>query len=174
MTKLKILFLCTGNSARSILGEYLLRHKGGDRFDSFSAGAAPKPRPHPIALRLLKQEYGIDASDAKSESWKVYQSVGLDAVITVCDHAAQSCPIWPGKTVVAPWFSPDPADFNGSEEEHYRFFHRVALQIEARIDRLLALPDEALHSGPVLLASQLTAIGEQVPELPRLISPNNR
>jgi len=168
MSKIKILFLCTGNSARSILGEYLLRHKGGDRFESCSAGAAPKPNPHPIALQLLKQEYGIDASDAKSESWELYQNAGLDAVITVCDNAAQTCPIWPGKTVVAPWFSPDPAHYEGTEAEHYRFFLQVAKQIEQRIDRLLALPQDALTSDPTELAAQLTAIGEQVSELPEV------
>lgn len=169
MPKLKILFLCTGNSARSILGEYLLRHKGSDRFESCSAGAAPKPQPHPIALRLLRDEYSIDASDAKSESWEIYQNAGLDAVITVCDSAAQTCPIWPGRTVVAPWFSPDPAHYDGPEDEHYRFFHRVALQIEQRIDRLLALPPEAIDTAEKLQA-ELAKIGEEVSELPNLTS----
>lgn len=169
MNKTKILFLCTGNSARSILGEYLLRHLGGDRFESFSAGAAPKPHPHPLALRLLREEYGIDASDAQSESWELYQDVGLDAVITVCDNAAQTCPIWPGKTVVAPWFSPDPAHFDGPENEHYLFFQRVARQIEQRIGRLVALPHDAVHSDPTELAAHLTAIGEQFSELPEVV-----
>ncbi|MEO0794433.1 MAG: arsenate reductase ArsC [Verrucomicrobiota bacterium] len=169
MATYKLLFLCTGNSARSILGEYLLRHKGGDRFESFSAGAAPKPNPHPIALQILKNEYGIDASDAKSESWEVYHDAGLDFVITVCDNAAESCPIWPGDPIVGHWQSPDPAHYDGSEEEHYRFFLQVAKQIEARIDLLLSTEDGQLTGDSGAVKATLDAIGQQVTELPELV-----
>ncbi|MGE9296754.1 MAG: arsenate reductase ArsC [Puniceicoccales bacterium] len=168
MPKRKLLFLCTGNSARSILGEYLLRAKGGDRYESFSAGAAPKPHPHPIAQQLLLNEYGIDASDAKSESWEQYHNAGLDIVITVCDHAAESCPIWPGDPIVAHWNSPDPAHYEGSAEEHYRLFHRVALQIEQRINLLLKLPEETFADREATRKA-LDEIGQQVAELPELV-----
>jgi len=167
MPKRKLLFLCTGNSARSILGEYLLRHQGGDRYELFSAGAAPKPHPHPLAIRLLREQFDIDASDAKSESWEQYHDAGLDIVITVCDHAAEACPIWPGSPIVAHWNSPDPAHYEGSEAEHYRFFHRVALQIERRIGLLLALPEDVFADRETA-QRELTAIGQQVAELPEL------
>src|SRR5713226_822864 len=93
----KVLFLCTGNSARSILAEYLMRKTDPRRFESFSAGSHPKGQVHPLALRLLKEVYKIDASAARSKSWDEYQGVHFDFVSTVCDNARESCPIWPGQ-----------------------------------------------------------------------------
>src|SRR6185503_2442761 len=91
----KILFLCTGNSARSILSEYLLRRIGQNAFESYSAGSQPIGKVNPYALRVLKDLYHIDASEARSKSMEEYQNVEFDFVITVCDNARESCPFWP-------------------------------------------------------------------------------
>src|ERR1700681_2136808 len=108
--RFKVLFLCTGNSARSILAEYLMRKTDGRRFEPFSAGSNPKGQVHPLALRLLKEVYKIDASDARSKSWDEYQDVAFDFVVTVCDNAREACPISPGQPIVAHWGVQDPAD----------------------------------------------------------------
>lgn len=139
-SKLKVLFLCTGNSARSILGEYLLRRHGADRFDPVSAGAAPTGRVHPLALKVLAEDYGIDASDAQSESWQTYADAGVDLVITVCDHARDTCPLFPGDALRVHWGSPDPAAFEGGEEEALEVFRGVAREIEDRVRRMCELP----------------------------------
>ncbi len=156
---LRVLFLCTGNSARSVLGEYLLRHRGGGRFESLSAGAAPTGRVHPLARRVLAESYGIDASDAESESWEVYRDAGVDVVLTVCGHARETCPVFPGPAVRAHWGSPDPAAFVGPEEEALELFRRVARQIDRRVSRLLELDVEALE--PKELQERLAAIGAE-------------
>jgi len=140
----KILVLCTGNSARSILGEYLLRVKGKGRFATFSAGAKPSGRVNPLALRVLRERFGIDARDARSKSWDEFNGVKFDSVITVCDHAREACPVWPGRPVIAHWSSPDPALADGTDEEKYRVFVDVALQMARRIDLFCAFPDEKL------------------------------
>ncbi|HVU17392.1 MAG TPA: arsenate reductase ArsC [Candidatus Didemnitutus sp.] len=140
VTPLKILILCTGNSARSIIGEYLLKTKGKGRFEVHSAGAKPTGRVNPLALWVLKDRFGIDARDARSKSWDEFKDVRFDGVITVCDNARESCPLWPGKPVVAHWGSPDPATVQGSEEEAKRAFVDVALQINRRVELLCALP----------------------------------
>ena len=112
-TSQKVLFLCTGNSARSVIAEYLLRAKGRGRFEAFSAGAVPTGRVNPLALWVLKTHYLIDASAARSKSWDEFRAVKFDFVITVCDNARESCPIWPGQPVIAHWGSPDPAVVRG-------------------------------------------------------------
>ncbi len=137
----KILVLCTGNSARSILGEYLLRAKGRGRFEVFSAGSHPTGRVNPLAVRTLRERYHLDASGARSKSWDEFKDVKFDLVITVCDHARESCPVWPGQPLVAHWGSPDPAAATGTEEEKYRSFVNVASQIARRIDLFCALPE---------------------------------
>jgi len=137
---LKILIPCTGNSARSIIAEYLLREKGRGRFEVHSAGAKPTGRVNPLALWVLKDRFNIDASDARSKSWDEFKTVPLDCVITVCDNAKESCPVWPGKPILAHWSSPDPAGVEGSEEQKKRAFVDVALQIARRVDLLCALP----------------------------------
>lgn len=134
---MKVLFLCTGNSARSILGEYLLRAKDPERFETYSAGAHPKGQVHPLALRLLQEVYGIDANDlsgARSKSWEEYRDVKLDFVITVCDNAKESCPVFPGQPTALHWSLPDPADFEGPEEEHYALFREVGDGLARRIE----------------------------------------
>lgn len=148
-TPLKILILCTGNSARSVLGEYLLRVKGGGRFEVHSAGSRPTGRVNPYAVRVLKDYYGIDASDARSKSWDEFKATSFDFVITVCDNAKEACPIWPGKPILAHWGSPDPAHVEGNDEEKLKAFVDVAAQIARRADLLCALPPESLTEAAV-------------------------
>jgi protein-tyrosine-phosphatase len=143
-TSQKVLFLCTGNSARSVIAEYLLRAKGRGRFDAFSAGAVPTGRVNPLALWVLKKHYLIDASAARSKSWDEFRAVKFDFVITVCDNARESCPIWPGQPVIAHWGSPDPAVSEGTEEQKQRVFVQVASQICRRIELFCSLPAEKL------------------------------
>lgn len=148
-TPYKVLILCTGNSARSVLGEYLLRAKGRGRFEVHSAGSHPTGRVNPLAVRTLREKYGIDASDARSKSWDEFKAVKFDFVITVCDNAKEACPIWPGAPVVAHWSSPDPAGAPGSEEEKFRVFVNVASQIARRADLFCAFPDDKLTARAV-------------------------
>src|SRR5688572_16348060 len=129
----KFLFLCTGNSARSILGEYLLRQMDQSRFEVFSAGSFPTGKVNPVAIQVLKDVYDIDASEARSKSWEEFSGVEFDFVITVCDNARESCPVWPGQPIVAHWSSPDPAAVEGSDEEKYRAFRDVASDIHRRL-----------------------------------------
>lgn len=141
----KTLILCTGNSARSIIAEYLLRAKSGGRFEAHSAGAKPTGTVNPLAIWVLGERYGIDASGARSKSWEEFNGVTFDFVITVCDNAKEACPIWPGQPVVAHWGSPDPAAVEGTEERKKWSFVQVASQISRRIDLMLALPDRELQ-----------------------------
>jgi arsenate reductase len=140
----KFLFLCTGNSARSILGEYLLRRLGGSRFEVFSAGSLPTGKVNPLAVQVLKDVYNIDASEARSKSWEEIKDVEFDFVITVCDNARETCPIWPGQPTVSHWSSPDPAAVEGSDSERYQAFKEVADQINRRLQLFTSLPLEKL------------------------------
>lgn len=135
---LKVLFLCTGNSARSILAEYLLRKMGGPRFEVFSAGSNPRGEVHPRALEVLRERYKIDASDARSKSWEELRDVQFDLVITVCDNARESCPYWPGQPIVAHWGMPDPAEA-GPEA-----FKATAAELHRRLDLFCNLPFDKL------------------------------
>jgi len=155
----KFLFLCTGNSARSIFGEYLLRHLGGPRFQVFSAGAFPTGRVNPIAIQVLKDVYNIDASEARSKSWEEFKDVEFDFVVTVCDNARETCPIWPGQPVVAHWSSLDPAAVEGSDAEKYRAFKQVAFQINRRLQLFTSLPIEKLDRLQLIAATR--EIGER-------------
>ena len=105
----KILFLCTGNSARSIFAEYFMNRIGRNRFEAYSAGSQPAGTVNPFALRVLRDMYNIDASQARSKSWDEFKDLAFDFVITVCDSARESCPIFPGQPIVAHWGIPDPA-----------------------------------------------------------------
>ncbi len=134
----KFLFLCTGNSARSILGEYLLQRLGGGRFEVFSAGSFPTGKVNPLAIQVLKDIYDIDASDARSKSWEEFKDLQFDFVVTVCDNARESCPVWPGQPIVAHWGLPDPAAVEGTEAEKYRAFKEVAAEIYRRIQSFIA------------------------------------
>jgi arsenate reductase (thioredoxin) len=144
----RVLFLCTGNSARSIFAEYFLRRLGGSRFEAFSAGSHPSANGavHPLALKVLKEKFNIVAREARSKSWDEYQAKGLqfDFVITVCDSARESCPLWPGQPIVAHWGVEDPAAFVGNPDAQERFFAKVALLLHHRIQLFTSLPLEKL------------------------------
>jgi len=150
----KFLFLCTGNSARSIIGEYLLRRLGGTRFEVFSAGSFPTGKVNPLAVQVLKDVYNIDASAARSKSWEEFQDVEFDFVVTVCDNARESCPVWPGQPIVAHWSSPDPAAVEGTDVEKYRAFKDVAFQINHRLELLTSLPLDNLDRHKLAAAIQ--------------------
>ena len=140
----KFLFLCTGSSARCILGEYLLRRFGRPRFEVFSAGSFPTGKVNPLAVQVLKDVYNIDASEARSKSWEEFKHVEFDFVVTVCDNAREMCPIWPGQPIVAHWSSPDPAAVEGTDAEKYRAFKDVAFQINHRLELFTSLPLDKL------------------------------
>jgi arsenate reductase len=155
----KILFLCTGNSARSIFGEYLLKRTGGDRFDVFSAGSFPTGKVNPFAIKVLKDVYHIDASAARSKSWEEFADVEFDFVITVCDNARESCPIWPGQPIIAHWGLPDPALAEGSDDEKLRQFKQAAQTLSRRIELFCSLPISKLDR--MKLATLTSEIGEK-------------
>ena len=159
----KFLFLCTGNSARSIFGEYLLRRLGGPRFQVYSAGASPTGTVNPFAIQVLRDCYNIDASAARSKSWEEFKDVQFDFVITVCDNARETCPVWPGRPVVAHWSSPDPAAVEGSDEEKYRAFRNVASQINRRLQLFTSLPIEKIDR--LKLATLTSEIGDKETDL---------
>ena len=155
---LNVLFLCTHNSARSILSEALLNAIGRGRFRAYSAGSSPREnqQPNPMALRVL-QEAQIDTTGLYSKSWDAFATPGapqMDLVITVCDNAAgEVCPIWPGRPATAHWGYPDPSEVQGSEEVRHEAFRRTMLAIKARLDLLVSLPPERLQA----IALQQTA-----------------
>ena len=154
----KFLFLCTGNSARSIIGEFLLRHLGGSRFQVFSAGSFPTGKVNPFAIQVLQDIYDIDASQARSKSWEEFEEVQFDFVVTVCDNARETCPVWPGQPVVAHWSSPDPAAVEGTDSEKYRAFKEVAAQINYRLQLFTSLPLDTMDRRT--LATELNEIGK--------------
>jgi arsenate reductase len=159
----KILFLCTGNSARSIFGEYLIRRLGGGRFESYSAGTEPTGRVNPFAIRVLHELYHIDASVARSKSCDEYQTLEFDFVITVCDNARETCPVWPGQPIVAHWGVPDPALAVGTDEEVFREFKQAAFHLQRRIDLFCSLPFDKLDR--LKLTALTRDIGNKVPAL---------
>jgi arsenate reductase (thioredoxin) len=138
-----VLFLCTGNSARSILAEAILNARGKGRFKAFSAGSHPKGAPHPLALALLERR-GLPTSGLRSKAWDEFAQPGapvLDFVFTVCDDAAgEICPVWPGKPITAHWGQPDPAAVEGSELEQANAFREAFCTLERRIELFTALP----------------------------------
>lgn len=142
-----VLFLCTGNSARSILAEAILGRLGAGRFRAHSAGSHPKGRVHPMALELL-HERGYETAGLRSKSWEEFAGPGapsLDFVFTVCDDAAgEACPLWPGRPVSAHWGVPDPAAFAGPEGEQRELFVRVYRELERRIECFTRLDLAAL------------------------------
>jgi protein-tyrosine-phosphatase len=140
---MNVLFLCTGNSARSILAEAYLNSSGKGRFRAFSAGSKPAGKVNPLALELLSQ-HRIDTAGLRSKSWDEFARPGappMDFVFTVCDNAAgEACPIWPGQPVTAHWGIADPAAVAGPEEDRRKAFAKALAELSARINLLLALP----------------------------------
>ena len=149
---LHVLFLCTGNSARSILAEGLLNSSsiGQGRFRAYSAGSHPKGDVHPMALDLLKRQ-GISTDGFRSKSWDAFGAPGaptIDFVITVCDQAAaETCPVWPGHPITAHWGVADPAAVAGSDETKRRAFEDAARILKRRIDLFTSLPFEQLSQA---------------------------
>ncbi len=158
-----VLFLCTGNSARSILAEAIMEREGQGKFRAFSAGSFPKGAVHPMALHTLELLH-YDISRFRSKSWDEFagpDAPHMDFIITVCDNAAgEVCPVWPGKPVSAHWGLPDPAAATGSEAEIAAAFQQCYGQLHHRISLFAARPIASLEQ--VALKHELDAIGRSV------------
>ena len=156
---LNVLFLCTANSARSVLGESLLNHLGRGRFRGYSAGSHPRGEVNPFALRVIESA-GMATSGLRSKSWEEFAGSGaapMDIVITVCDNAAgEACPIWPGRPASAHWGIADPAAVTGSDETRLAAFRDALDTLRASIERLVGLPVETLE--PRALRAKLAEI----------------
>lgn len=159
--RFNVLFLCTGNSARSIIAECLLNRIGRGRFHAASAGSHPTGTVNPLAIDLL-QHLDYDTARLRSKSWEEFARPGsppLDFVFTVCDSAAgETCPVWPGQPMTAHWGIPDPAAFVGSVEERRRVFRRALSELENRIRLFVNLPHASLDR--MSLQRRLTEIGK--------------
>jgi arsenate reductase len=159
-----VLFLCTGNSARSLMAEALLGVLGAGRFTAFSAGSRPTGRVQPLAVELAA-ELGYPRQRLRSKAWDEYAAPGapeMDFVITVCDGAAgEACPVWPGHPAVAHWGVADPAPVEGSEEMRRAAYEHAWSLLRHRVERLVALPDHVLD-GPGA-PSALRRIGGESP-----------
>jgi arsenate reductase len=155
-----VLFLCTGNSARSILAEAVLNHRGGGRFRAYSAGSHPVGRVNPGALEVLAQAR-LPVEGLRSKSWDEFAAPGappLDFVFTVCDNAASEvCPVWPGQPVTAHWGLPDPAAVNGTAAERQKAFRDTYVALERRISLFTSLPISGLDQ--LALSRKVAEIG---------------
>ena len=155
-----VLFLCTGNSARSIMAEAILNHKGRGRFTAYSAGSHPSGQPRPEALRQIESA-GMPTVGLRSKSWDEFSAPDaprLDFIFTVCDNAAnEACPYWPGQPMTAHWGIPDPAAVKGTPEEIARAFRDAFVVLDRRIGLLLSLPLGALEQ--LAIKRELDAIG---------------
>jgi len=164
MRTFNVLFLCTGNSARSILGEAIVNSIGQGRFVGYSAGSHPKGEVHPLALDLLRQ-MGLPTEGLRSKAWDEFASAGapvMDFIFTVCDSAAGgTCPAWPGQPMTAHWGLTDPAAVEGSEIERRRAFRQTFAALENRIRLFASLPLGSLDR--LSLQSRLDAIGRKPP-----------
>jgi arsenate reductase len=156
-----VLFLCTGNSARSILAESILRKDGARRFNAFSAGSHPKRRINPFALKVL-DAYCYPSDGFRSKSWDEFAGPGapeLDFVFTVCDYAANEvCPIWPGQPMTAHWGIEDPASVEGTDIEKERAFNLAFRYLKNRISVFISLPIRSLDK--MALGAKLREIGQ--------------
>ena len=163
-----VLFLCTGNSARSIMGECSINRWGKGKFRGFSAGSHPKGVVHPLTLELLNKLH-FETRDLRSKSWDEFamlDSPRLDFVFTVCDQAAaEPCPVWPGQPITAHWGVADPAALEGSEDEKRRFFARVYRELENRIQIFTNLRIDALDRF---------ALKQRVAEIGKIRLPDRR
>jgi arsenate reductase (thioredoxin) len=156
-----VLFLCTGNSARSIMAEAILNREGRRKFRAFSAGSQPKGRIHPYTLDLLRK-MNFDVSGFRSKSWQEFarpDAPKLDFVFTVCDDAAkETCPVWPGQPMTAHWGIPDPAVATGNEAEIHLAFADAFRMLNNRISIFVSLPFQSLDK--LALKKQLDSIGK--------------
>ena len=156
------LFLCTGNSARSILAEVMLNRLGRGRFRAFSAGSHPRGEVNPFAIEVLRGA-GLDTAGLRSKSWDEFaqpDAPNMDFIITVCDNAAgEVCPVWPGKPVTAHWGVDDPAAVEGTDDEKRAAFRKAAGMLRRRVELLVALPDAKLDH--LSAQSHLREIGRQ-------------
>jgi protein-tyrosine-phosphatase len=156
-----VLFLCTGNSARSILAESLLNHWGQGQFRAFSAGSFPKGQVHPLALELL-DNMNLPTDGLRSKSWDEFaapDALALDFLFTVCDNAAgEVCPIWPGRPMTAHWGIPDPAAAEGTDVEKRLAFREALRSLETRIKLFLTLPLASIDR--MRLKERLDSIGQ--------------
>jgi arsenate reductase len=160
MEPYNVLFLCTGNSARSIMAEALLNHWGRGCFRAFSAGSKPKGEVHPLTLGALERGH-LRTEGLRSKSWNEFSGPSapkLDFVFTVCGNAAKGqCPYWPGQPMTAHWGVDDPADVEGPSEDQVRAFNRALRELDARIKIFISLPIESLDK--MALQEKLQAIG---------------
>jgi len=160
-----VLFLCTGNSARSIIAEALLRKMGRGNFRAYSAGSFPKGQVNPFAARVVEQ-LGFDPAEFRSKSWEEFAAPGapvLDFVFTVCDNAAgEVCPIWPGQPMTAHWGIPDPAEATGTDTETALAFADATRMLRNRINLFVELPFEKLEKSS--LQHRLRKIGKAADE----------
>ena len=160
-----VLFLCSGNSARSILAEAILNRVGAGRFKAFSAGSQPKGKVHPYALQLLKS-LNHDTSFARSKSWEEFAVPGapeINFVFTVCDNAAmEACPVWPGQPISAHWGVPDPAAVDGTEAEKHLAFAEAYRMLNNRISIFVSLPMKTIDK--LALQKRLHEIGREFPK----------
>jgi len=156
-----VLFLCTGNSARSILAEAILNRRGKGRFKAFSAGSHSKGSVHPLALALLERK-GLPTEGLRSKAWDEFAKPGapvLDFVFTVCDNAAgEVCPIWPGQPMTAHWGQPDPAAVEGSDLDKTNAFREAFRMLDRRIDMFTSLPMASLDQ--LSLGKKVREIGK--------------
>jgi arsenate reductase len=160
MTAFNVLFLCTGNSARSIIAESILSKDGAGRFRSFSAGSMPKGAVNPFALEVL-ESYGYPVDGLASKNWQVFAGPNaprMDFVLTVCDNAAgETCPLWPGQPITAHWGIEDPAAIEGSDIDKERAFVTAFRYLRNRVSLLVGLPVASLNR--LALESRLRDIG---------------
>lgn len=160
-----VLFLCTGNSARSVMAEALLARWGLGKFRAYSAGSYPKGQVHPVALEVLRNQ-NFTTSNFRSKSWDEFSGPGspeMDFVFTVCDRAAaETCPVWPGQPMTAHWGIEDPVRDYPDAEKEYRGFYRAYLDLEARIKIFTSLPISGLNL--MALQKRLNEIGRIRPE----------
>ena len=156
-----VLFLCTGNSARSILAEAILNRRGKGRFKAFSAGSHPKGAVHPLALALLERK-GLSTEGLRSKAWDEFARPGapkLNFVFTVCDNAAgEVCPIWPGQPMTAHWGQPDPAAVEGTDLDKTSAFREAFRMLERRIEMFTSLPIASLDQ--LSLGNKVREIGK--------------
>jgi arsenate reductase (thioredoxin) len=161
MAEYNVLFLCTGNSARSIMAEALINHWGAGRFKGFSGGSFPKGTVHPLALNTL-QKAKMPTSDLRSKSWDEFAAPNapvMDFVFTVCDQArGEVCPVWPGHPVTAHWGIEDPAAVEGTDEEKAQAFKQTFLELDARIKLFTNLGLDEIDK--LALQKHLDSIGE--------------